>query len=226
VSRWFRHYAGMMRDDKLVRAALKSKQSIERVVWVWGAVLESAAELDTDGRYEVDSAEIAHFLRCKPAAIEAVLAALQELGRIDGEAVTAWGRRQFKSDRSNDRVTAHRQRVKQGGNVTGNVTPAIPERDGNSPETETETETEVPLANANGASADPDTEFWTTAKAYLSKAGVRNPGAVVGAWIRDHGKSETATALTRAQLERAVEPIPFVQGCFRSNIPKPPAVPI
>ena len=43
MSRWFRHYAGMMRDDKLVRAAIKSKQSIERVLWIWGAVLESAA---------------------------------------------------------------------------------------------------------------------------------------------------------------------------------------
>jgi hypothetical protein len=207
----------MMRDDKLVRASLRAKQSIERVVWVWGAVLESAAEIDDDGRYEVDPAEIAYFLRCKVAPIQAVLNALVELGRVDGERVTAWSKRQFKSDRSNERVAVHRANKKHPGNVTGNVTSPIPERDGNSPETKTETETEVPLANANGATVDADTTFWTSAKAYLATAGVRNPGAVVGAWIRDHGKTETASALTRAQLERAVEPIPFVQGCFRSS---------
>ena len=103
MSRWFRHYAGMVRDDKMVRAALKAKQSIERTIWVWGAVLESAAEIDSEGRYEVDAAEIAHFLRCKPAHIEAILDALKDLGRIDGERVSTWSKRQFKSDRSNDR---------------------------------------------------------------------------------------------------------------------------
>jgi hypothetical protein len=36
MSRWFRHYAGMMRDDKLVRVAIRSGQTIERVVWVYG----------------------------------------------------------------------------------------------------------------------------------------------------------------------------------------------
>ena len=31
MSRWFRHYAGMMRDDKPVRIAIKTKQPIERI---------------------------------------------------------------------------------------------------------------------------------------------------------------------------------------------------
>ena len=59
MSRWFRHYAGLARDDKLVRAAMKSKQPVERVVWVWCAILESAAEIDDGGRYELDHAECA-----------------------------------------------------------------------------------------------------------------------------------------------------------------------
>jgi hypothetical protein len=50
VSRWFRHYAGMMRDDKLVRVAIRSGQAIERVCWIWGAILESAAEIDNGGK--------------------------------------------------------------------------------------------------------------------------------------------------------------------------------
>jgi hypothetical protein len=42
MSRWFRHYAGMMRDDKLVRVAIRSKQTIERVVPGSGAQFSKA----------------------------------------------------------------------------------------------------------------------------------------------------------------------------------------
>jgi hypothetical protein len=70
MSRWFRHYAGMMRDDKLVRVAIRSKQTIERVVWVYGAILESAAELDDEGRYDLAADEAAYFLRADEAKAE------------------------------------------------------------------------------------------------------------------------------------------------------------
>lgn len=220
MSRWFRHYAGMVRDDKLVRAALKSKQSIERVVWIWGAVLESAAEIDSDARYEVDADEIAHFLRCKPAAVVAVLDALQELGRIDGTTVTSWAKRQFKSDRSNARVAAHREKKRSSGNgdetlhVTGGVT--LQERHRNAPETETETY--IPLSNDNGRPpVDEDAQFWADAKAYLARRSIKNPGAMVGKWCRDHGRTEAANAITQAQLERPAEVIPFIEGYFRKH---------
>jgi uncharacterized protein YdaU (DUF1376 family) len=70
----------------------------------------------------------------------------------------------------------------------------------------------VPLDKSNGA--DSDKIFWDTAKAFLS-AESRNPGALIGKWCRDHGKSETAAALTRAQLERPVQIVPFVTGCLK-----------
>ncbi|WP_370171346.1 hypothetical protein [Sphingobium abikonense] len=210
MSRWFRHYAGMMRDDKLVRAALKAKQSVERTLWVWGAILESAAEIDDEARYEVDPAEIAHFLRCKPAHIEAIIDALKDLGRIDGERVSTWSKRQFKSDRSNDRVTEYRRRKKTERNA--DVT--LQERHRNAPETETETE--VPLSNDNGPAADPDVEFWRVGKAFLSGES-KNPGALIGKWSQRYGKAETAAAITRAQLERPVQRIPFIEGCLRQN---------
>jgi hypothetical protein len=209
VSRWFRHYAGMVRDDKLVRAALESRQSIERVVWVWGAVLESAAELDDGGRFEVDPREIAYFLRCKPAPIEAVLKALEGLGRIEGSIVSAWSRRQFKSDRSNERVAAHRNKKRDNGNTDVTLQVTLPKRYGNSPETETETD--IPFSNENGAKADSDTRFWTDAKAYVGKA------SLVGKWVRDYGKTETARAITAAQIERAVDPVPYIEGYFRKH---------
>ena len=92
MSRWFRHYAGMMRDEKLVRAAVRSKQPVERVVWVWGAILESAAEIDDDGHYEFDAAEAAYFLRADEADICAIENALGDAGRLAEGRVVKWPR--------------------------------------------------------------------------------------------------------------------------------------
>lgn len=148
MSRWFRHYAGMMRDDKLVRVAITSKQPIERVLWVWGAILESAAEIDHDGRYDFDEAEVAYFLRADPEDIALIIKGLTKAGRISRKSVTNWGKRQFHSDRSRERVAAHRERKKaekqsHKRNV-GNVTVSPAKRHGNAPDTETETERYTP----------------------------------------------------------------------------------
>jgi hypothetical protein len=148
MSRWFRHYAGMMRDDKLVRVAIRSKQTIERVQWVWGAILESAAEIDDNGRYDVDAAEVAYFLRADEGDISAILGSLSEAGRVADGSVVHWGDRQFSSDRSKDRVAAHRERKRaenRGDRVTsedGNGVVTLHKRHCNSPETETELDTE------------------------------------------------------------------------------------
>jgi hypothetical protein len=145
MSRWFRHYAGMMRDDKLVRVAIRSKQTIERVTWVWGAILESAAEIDDGGRYDVDAAEVAYFLRTDQADVDAILEALSGAGRVADNRVVNWGNRQFQSDRSKDRVAAHRERKraeKHGSNVgseAGNGDVTLHGSHGNAPETESET---------------------------------------------------------------------------------------
>lgn len=217
MSRWFRHYAGMVRDDKLVRASIKSKQSIERVVWIWGAVLESAAEFDDEGRYEVEPEEIARFLRCKASAVEAVLSALEGLGRIEGGHVTTWSKRQFKSDKSNDRVTAYRAKKKAEGNA--DVT--LPERDGNPPETETETE--VSVANATAAKSiepvDPEKVMFDRGKAFLNTQGIApgRSGPMLGKWKRDHGAEAVIVALGKAQREGAIDPISFIEGCLKNG---------
>lgn len=153
MSRWFRHYAGLCRDEKLVSVAIKSRQPVERVVWIWAAILESASEIDDNGRYCLDAAEVAYFLRADESDILAVEAALQAAGRVAESAVVKWSNRQFSSDRSKERVAAHRERKRseragidvsepsQNGDVT------LQERHGNSPETELETDTEPTVFN-------------------------------------------------------------------------------
>jgi len=83
-------------------------------------------------------------------------------------------------------------------------------------DTDTDTDTDSAVAKATGASAplasDSDKAFWDNAKAYL---GGKNPGGLIGKWIRDFGKDETAKAITAAQLERAVDPIPYIQRVLK-----------
>jgi hypothetical protein len=152
MSRWFRHYAGMMRDEKLVRVALRSGQPIERVVWVWGAILESAAEINDGGRFDLEEAEIAYFLRTDQADIVSIRHGLEAMGRIRADIVVKWSDRQFQSDKSAERQRRYRE--KQGrdalpvipahgeGVTSRDAQPTVTLRHGDAPETETELDTE------------------------------------------------------------------------------------
>lgn len=155
-SRWFRHYAGMMRDEKLVRAAVKSKQPVERVIWVWGAILESAAEINDGGRYEFDTGEAAYFLRCDEADLASILSSLDSFGRLSKGVVARWGDRQYSSDAAAERQRRYRERKAgngprrsdgdHNGDAERDVTTTL--RDGavTAQETELETEKKEPIA--------------------------------------------------------------------------------
>lgn len=119
VQRWFRHYAGLARDEKLLSAALAAGQTPERAVWLWCVLLEDAAERNEGGRFEIDLKACAWALGCKPAALGAILDAFEKLGRIGGGRVLAWPRRQFESDNSTPRVRAHRARANGGATLHG-----------------------------------------------------------------------------------------------------------
>jgi hypothetical protein len=141
----------MMRDDKLVRVAIRSKQPIERVVWVYAAILESAAEVNKDGQYDFDAAEAAYFLRASEDELLAIVCALEMAGRLVGSTVVKWGDRQFKSDRSAERQSRYRERQKSrdgDGQQTGQGEPddgrvTSRSRHGDAPDTESETELET-----------------------------------------------------------------------------------
>jgi hypothetical protein len=164
MSRWFRHYAGMMRDEKLVRAAVKSKQPVERVVWVWGAILESAAEINDGGRFEFDCGEAAYFLRCDESELAGIIASLEGLGRLSDGVVARWGDRQFASDGAAERQRRYRERRAGGDAANGNgdhngdaesdVTP--PSRDGGVTPQETETNTKTERSNPRASVPEPE----------------------------------------------------------------------
>lgn len=189
MSRWFRHYAGMMRDEKLVRVAIKSKQSVERVLWIWGAILESTAEIDDNGRFDLDAAEVAYFLRASEDDVGAVLTGLADAGRLASNVVVNWGDRQFSSDRSKERQAAYRERQRaQKRRIDGEDRHQIngvtsPKRHRDAEVTAQETETETYLIEPNGSRPSCDepalrpehvVEKWNEIASALGKPRVRD----------------------------------------------------
>jgi hypothetical protein len=134
VSRWYRAYEGTVSDAKLAEAALVAGCSRSVAIAAWHCLLESAANRNNCGSYDATPRRVAAIL-CEPlAAIDALLAAFDELALTGCGAILAWKRRQFHSDDSRERVAKHRSKKRrENANVTvgnGDVTP---------PETETDT---------------------------------------------------------------------------------------
>lgn len=54
--------------------------------------------------------------------------------------------------------------------------------------------------------------FWHNAKAFL---GGSKSGSLIGKWCRDYGKDEARRAITAAQIERAADPVPYIEAVLR-----------
>ncbi|MBO9589084.1 hypothetical protein [Devosia sp.] len=227
MSRWFRHYTGMMRDEKLVSAAVKSRQPVERVVWVWGAILESASEIDDAGRYDFDATEAAYFLRADEADICAVLDALANAGRVADGRVVKWGDRQYQSDKSSERQARYRERKRQavagsdGKQALGDVTPTS--RDGKltPPDTETDTDRkEEPIGSSKSRGTrlpsdfEPDLAWAVSAGLSLSVVEIEK-ASFRDYWISQPGAKGVKLdwdATWRNWVRRAIERQPKARG--------------
>jgi hypothetical protein len=193
VSRWFRFYNEALDDPKV--------QQLDPAIFkYWVNLLCLACR--NNGKLPSHEA-MAFALRMDIIALESLLDRLLIAGLIDVRkggangsyiAPHGWEKRQYKSDTSTERVKRFR-------NVSKPLHETAPD---------TDTETELPLAKANGAS---DKIFWENATTFVGKR------SVIGKWIKDHGKPETAAAITAAQLERAVDPIPYITAVLRKSAP-------
>ncbi len=189
MSRWWRCYADAHRNPKIARLSDKDFR-------LWHRLLCIASE--NDGKIPPAS-DLKLLLS---ARLDHLLGGLDRLIRgglidalDDGYEPHNWSEKQYKSDTSTPRVQRFRNKR--------NVSETAPD---------TETDTEVTLAKAN---ADSDVQFWAAAKAFLEPER-KNPGSLIGKWRKDHGLEATANAITRAQLERPVQRIPFIEGCLRT----------
>lgn len=135
MSRWYRAYAGTIKDDKLAEAAVVAGCSRSVVIATWHAILESAAETAGGGRFDTTSRRVAAALGEPASVIEAVFSAMQEIGLVSGSEIPAWKRRQYESDNSTERSRRHREAAR-------NANATLHERCATPPYTETDTDTE------------------------------------------------------------------------------------
>jgi hypothetical protein len=135
LTRWYRAYAGTIKDDKLAEAAVVAGCSRSVVIATWHAILESAAETAGGGRFDTTSRRVAAALGEPASVIEAVFSAMQEIGLVSGSEIPAWKRRQYESDNSTERSRRHREAARNG-NAT------LQQRCATPPDTETDTDTE------------------------------------------------------------------------------------
>jgi hypothetical protein len=136
MTRWYRAYAGTIKDDKLAEAAVVAGCSRSVVIATWHAILESAAETAGGGRFDTTSRRVAAALGEPASVIEAVFSAMQEIGLVSGSEIPAWKRRQYESDNSTERSRRHREAARNG-NATLQGRCATP------PYTETDTDTDT-----------------------------------------------------------------------------------
>lgn len=120
-------------------------------------------------------------------------------GRIDQELAHI----AFKSLKNKRPGNTNAKRTKRDGNAEGTRSPIY---------TETEAD-KSSVDKSTAAEGDPDAAFWATAKDYLGKG----KASLIGQWVRDHGRQATAAAIAAAQVERAVDPVQFIQGRFRKQ---------
>jgi hypothetical protein len=116
---WFRMYAGVINDPKVMRLP-------EAMRWHWVAVLCCASQ--NDGKVP-STPDLAFMLRLKDRDVALILAQLHAGGLLDkvegGFVPHNWEGRQYKSDVSTARVRKHRAKV--SGNVSGNVSSDVSE---------------------------------------------------------------------------------------------------
>jgi hypothetical protein len=174
VSRWFRYYDDALNDPKVqsLRGDLfKAWVNLLCVASKNGGVIPSVA----DAAFGLRMTEL------KAAAVVTELAAARLLDRVAGGTFAPhnWNKRQFKSDTSNERVKAFRQREKKqgddvtvhgAGNVTGNVTATA---DATAPE-QNRAEAEQNHGGAGAPRRDAEMAFQRFWQAYPKRQGA-NP---------------------------------------------------
>jgi hypothetical protein len=218
MSRWFRHYAGMMADPKFGAIARRSKTSRAEVLFVWGCILESAAESES-AAYVWDADLCGELLNCDSERAQLIHDEMERSGLVAGGRVTSWDRRQFVSDNSTERSRKHRA-TKRNGDATLQGVAASP------PKTETETYT-VPNGTAEpAASAEPDYRHlvWTeTVQTVIRLFGKPEAPArsFVGKCLKE-AKDDARLVwakVRQAEADRVVDPAAWIAAAVRSQPP-------
>ena len=225
MTRWYRAYENTVTDPKLGEAALIADCSRSIAIAGWHALLENACHINDEGRLDTTARRVAIILGEPPELVTRLLDAFSELGMTTSGAITAWSRRQYKSDTSTERVREHRSRKRNGDET-------LQKRQVTAPEADTDTETESSGATAPGAAAPSSTPASAPPSAHDLKAAVfasgvplltstgtsdRGARSMLGRWRQQHGDGAVLDALSAAHTEAASSPIPFINRVLETR---------
>ncbi len=200
MSRWFRFYADTLRNPKVMRLSDKDYR-------LWSRLLAVACE--NDGKLP-PLADLKMLLAMRLDHLKEGVNRLISGGLIDalehGYEPHNWAKFQYKSDTSTPRVTLHRTKR--------NVSETPPDTD-----TDTDKSSDTKVSAKTPLIVDPAKVMFDAGKALLGGAGVApaKAGALLGKWRRDYGDEALIAALGRAQRAGAIDPVSFIEGCFRDN---------
>ncbi|WP_103729001.1 helix-turn-helix domain-containing protein [Novosphingobium sp. HII-3] len=191
MNRWFRFYTDAIRNPKVARLSDKDFR-------LWVELLSVASE---NGGSIPCLSDLKHLLKRRLDHLSTGVDRLISSGLIDaladGYEPHNWSKFQYKSDTSTGRVKKFR------GKRNVSETP---------PDTEADTEQNT-VDKSTEAAPSSDKEFWAASKSYLGKS----KAGMIGKWVRDYGKERTASAITSAQIERAVDPVPYIERALRNS---------
>lgn len=203
---WVRLWHDMPTDPKWRTIARKSGQRVGDVIAVFNFVICNASGNATErGKLKnFDCDDVASALDLQESDVAAIMDAMRGKVIDDDGKLTGWEKRQPKREDSTafQRKQEWKERQRNAMERSGTQR--------NAPETETETDNT--LAKASDAVASKRSEFWTNAKSYI---GGKNPGGMIGKWLKDFDEVDVRRAITSAQAEGAVDPIPYIQRVLR-----------
>lgn len=192
MTRWFRLYDDVLNDPKVQRLdgeLFKFWINVLCIASKHGGVLPSVEDMAFEIRVSHD-------------VCSSLIDELKSCGLIDGNkrlTPHGWGKRQFKSDTSTDRVKRFRERSR---NATETVSETAPDT-----YTETETETEIKKENpkekkTRSASSAEFEKFWSV---YPRKVG---KGQAQKAWIKATGKAAAVLIIASVEAWRGSKDFP------------------
>ena len=141
--------------------------------------------------------------------------------RIDAELASAATNAERRSSKAKSAAEARWGQSSNGAPSNARSMPGavLGECPPQSPSPKKNSDTDVSGAAAPPKIADPEKVMFDQGKALLAEAGIVNgkAGTLLGKWKRDHGAEAVIVALGKAQREGAIDPISFIEGCFRNG---------
>lgn len=154
-----------------------------------------------------DDAYLARLAGCTEKQWAGIRATVMAFWKRDGRSKT-WTQKRLSAERM---YVADKRKVQKDNavkrwkgqkNAHATAMPTVCQIDAPTP-------TPLPLSKDKGAT-DPEREFWAGAKTIL-------PASFIGKLLKDFPKQDVREAITRAQVERAMEPRAFVMGCLKAK---------